>query len=36
MSSKVSRDTLYEVVWEPARAQKVFGDSGASDQPEEL
>ena len=30
MSSKVSRDTLYEVVQEPARAQKVLGEDRKS------
>lgn len=38
MSSKVSRDTLYEVVREvlPGNQPEVFGDGGASGQPEEL
>ncbi|CAO2606121.1 hypothetical protein LEMLEM_LOCUS12758 [Lemmus lemmus] len=39
MSSKVSRDTLYEAVQdarEPAQAPQVSGNSGAADQPEEL
>ena len=36
MSSKVSRDILYEVVREvlPGKQPEVFGDGGASDQPE--